>query len=94
MENIQKRLDSNQEIEGDFLSYWVSSTSMSKKDVYGSITEVLLAAVDTVRTSLALTTLVLVLMGATWTNNLNQNVAGSSTVHRYVHPIGQVSTGR
>ncbi|KAF4087147.1 hypothetical protein AMELA_G00092290 [Ameiurus melas] len=47
MEHIQKHLDAGQEIAGEYLSYLLSNTSMSKKDVYGSVSELLLAGVDT-----------------------------------------------
>ncbi|XP_017325369.1 sterol 26-hydroxylase, mitochondrial [Ictalurus punctatus] len=47
MEDIQMRLDAGQEAEGGYLSYLLSNTNMTKKDVYGSITELLLAGVDT-----------------------------------------------
>ncbi|KAM9347677.1 sterol 26-hydroxylase, mitochondrial-like [Symphorus nematophorus] len=53
MESIQQRLDSNQEVEGEYLTYLLSKTQMSTKDVYGNVTELLLAGVDT--TSNALT---------------------------------------
>ncbi|KAK3569023.1 hypothetical protein QTP86_021576 [Hemibagrus guttatus] len=45
--DIQKRLDEGQEVAGEYLSYLLSNTNMSKKDVYGSITELLLGGVDT-----------------------------------------------
>lgn len=48
MEVIQQRLDQQQEVEGEYLTYLLSNTKMSTKDVYGSITELLLAGVDTV----------------------------------------------
>lgn len=48
MEFIQKRLDNHQNVEGEYLTYLLSNTQMSIKDVYGSIAELLLAGVDTV----------------------------------------------
>ncbi|XP_060732792.1 sterol 26-hydroxylase, mitochondrial-like isoform X2 [Tachysurus vachellii] len=47
MEDIQQRLDADQEVAGEYLSYLLSNTNMSKKDVYGSVTELLLGGVDT-----------------------------------------------
>lgn len=52
MEVIQQRVDNNQEVEGEYLTYLLSNTQMSTKDVYGSITELLLAGVDTVNVKL------------------------------------------
>ncbi len=49
METIQKRVDANQEVAGEYLTYLLSNVKMSSKDVYGSISELLLAGVDTVR---------------------------------------------
>lgn len=48
MEVIQQRVDKNQDVEGEYLTYLLANTQMSTKDVYGSITELLLAGVDTV----------------------------------------------
>lgn len=48
MEMIQQRLDNHQHVEGEYLTYLLSNTQMSTKDVYGSVTELLLAGVDTV----------------------------------------------
>lgn len=48
MELIQQRLDNNEDVEGEYLTYLLSSTQMSSNDVYGSISELLLAGVDTV----------------------------------------------
>lgn len=48
MELIQQRLDNNQNVEGEYLTYLLSNTQMSIKDVYGSVSELLLAGVDTV----------------------------------------------
>lgn len=48
MEFIQQRLDDNQNVEGEYLTYLLSNTQMSIKDVYGSISQLLMAGVDTV----------------------------------------------
>ncbi|XP_043105144.1 sterol 26-hydroxylase, mitochondrial-like [Puntigrus tetrazona] len=47
MEAIQKRVDANQEVAGEYLTYLLSNVKMSSKDVYGSISELLMAGVDT-----------------------------------------------
>lgn len=44
-------MDNNEDVEGEYLTYLVSNTKMSTKDVYASITELLLAGVDTVLNS-------------------------------------------
>lgn len=51
MEAIQKRVDTNQEVEGEYLTYLLSNTKMTNKEVYGSVAELLLAGVDTVSKS-------------------------------------------
>lgn len=48
MKDIQQRVDKNEDVEGEYLTYILSNTKMSLKDVYASITELLLAGVDTV----------------------------------------------
>ncbi|XP_076603334.1 sterol 26-hydroxylase, mitochondrial [Chaetodon auriga] len=53
MESIQQRLDNNQDVEGEYLTYLLQNPQMSTKDVYGSISELLIAGLDT--TSNALT---------------------------------------
>ncbi len=49
MESIQQRLDNNQNVEGEYLTYLLLNPQMSIKDVYGNITELLLAGVETVK---------------------------------------------
>lgn len=48
IEVIQQCVDNDQDVEGEYLTYLLSNTQMSTKDVYGSIAELLLAGVDTV----------------------------------------------
>ncbi|XP_053296633.1 sterol 26-hydroxylase, mitochondrial [Pleuronectes platessa] len=55
MEDIQWRVDNRQELEGEYLTHLLANTEMSLKDVYGSITELLLAGVDTTSNTLTWT---------------------------------------
>ncbi|MEQ2260495.1 hypothetical protein XENORESO_019443 [Xenotaenia resolanae] len=52
MEEIQQRVENNQTVEGEYLTYLLSNTKMSTKDVYASVTELLLAGVDTTSNTL------------------------------------------
>ncbi|XP_063078339.1 sterol 26-hydroxylase, mitochondrial-like [Engraulis encrasicolus] len=52
MAGIQKHVDRGQEVEGDYLSFLLSNTDVSIKEVYGTVAELLLAGVDTISNTL------------------------------------------
>nr|XP_046259322.1 sterol 26-hydroxylase, mitochondrial isoform X2 [Scatophagus argus] len=55
LELIQQRLDNNQDVKGEYLTYLLTNTQMSTEDVYGNISELLLAGVDTTSNTLTWT---------------------------------------
>ncbi|XP_054908902.1 sterol 26-hydroxylase, mitochondrial-like isoform X2 [Poeciliopsis prolifica] len=52
MEDIQQRLDNDQDVEDEYLTYLLSNSQLSTKDIYASVTELLLAGVDTTSNTL------------------------------------------
>ncbi|XP_071328839.1 sterol 26-hydroxylase, mitochondrial [Trachinotus anak] len=55
MEAIEQCVDNNKDVRGEYLTYLLSNTEMNIKDVYGSVTELLLAGVDTTSNTLTWT---------------------------------------
>ena len=47
VEETERRLGEQQEVEGESLTYLLSNTQLTCKEVYGSVMELLLAGVDT-----------------------------------------------
>ncbi|KAL6101296.1 cyp27a1 [Pungitius sinensis] len=81
MEVIQQRVDNNEDVQGEYLTYLLSNTQMSTRDVYGSIAELLLAGVDTTSNTL------------TWALHLlSKHPAAQDTLYREVSTA--VAAGR
>uniref|UniRef100_A0A3Q2QM96 Cytochrome P450, family 27, subfamily A, polypeptide 1.1 n=1 Tax=Fundulus heteroclitus TaxID=8078 RepID=A0A3Q2QM96_FUNHE len=52
LEDIEQRVENSQNVESEYLTYLLSNTKISTKDVYASVTELLLAGVDTTSNTL------------------------------------------
>ncbi|XP_069762189.1 25-hydroxyvitamin D-1 alpha hydroxylase, mitochondrial [Narcine bancroftii] len=53
MVEIQQKLAKSQPVEGKFLTYYLSSQNLPMRTIYGNITELLLAGVDTISSTMS-----------------------------------------
>uniref|UniRef100_A0A8C6TA73 Cytochrome P450, family 27, subfamily A, polypeptide 7 n=1 Tax=Neogobius melanostomus TaxID=47308 RepID=A0A8C6TA73_9GOBI len=76
LEQIERRVDDREQVQGEYLTYLLSNTDMSLQDVYGSVAELLLAGVDTTSNTL------------TWALHLlSLNPEAQDRLHREVSQI-------
>lgn len=48
MAEVSERINQGEKVEGKYLTYYLAQEKLSMKSIYGNVTELLLAGVDTV----------------------------------------------